>query len=174
MPSAYGMSIGLFKKKPPQTAAITRFEVESEAYQAYMMLGKEAAAGRIPIVHMALVSKGVAVRTVDVFDRKKSQMEDEWAYAPLGVDRKRMADDRAIGYQMTVKDCYRFVSESGMHVIAILEETDPSQYDRFVGRWGSETRRYPVVEKRPIVHAHADRAHCFFSLDTIHMQVKVR
>ena len=145
--------------------AITRFEVESEAYQAYMMLGKEAAAGRIPIVHMALVSKGVAVRTVDVFDRKKSQMEDEWAYAPLGVDRKRMADDRAIGYQMTVMDCYRFVSESGMYVIAILEETDPSQYDRFVGRWGSETRRYPVVEKRPIVHAHADRAHCFFSLE---------
>ena len=76
-----------------------------------------------------------------------------------------MADDRAIGYQMTVKDCYRFVSESGMHVIAILEETDPSQYDRFVGRWESETRRYPVVEKRPIVHAHADRARCFFSLE---------
>ncbi len=148
------MSIGLFKKKPPKTAAITRFEVESEAYQAYLMLGKEAAAGRIPIVHMALVSKDVSVRTVDVFDRRKSQMEDQWAYAPLGVDRKRMADDRAIGYQMTVRDCHRFVSDSGMHVIAILEETDPSQYDRFVGRWDSETRRYPVVEKRPVPHAH--------------------
>ena len=73
-----------------------------------------------------------------------------------------MADDRAIGYQMTVMDCYRFVSESGMHVIAILEETDPSQYDRFVGRWGSETRRYPVVEKRPTLHAHADRTHLSF------------
>ena len=132
----------------PNAVAVTRFEVESEAYQAYVFLKKAVLDMRLGVVQAAVVQRTDGhARVVDRFDYDSDVWNDARFFGAYGNAHRLWSEDKAVDHTMIIRQTFSGMEQDGTYVVCVMYELAPQIYNAIVGKWESETARYSVSKQ---------------------------